>query len=200
MAAGKSVFDELIAKGVRNGQLPGRTTAARTWYRNAAKGIGAVNENSLLRGKSDRLSGNIAPGSMYLFRYSPKHEATLPYYDRVPLIFPFEMTGDGFYGINLHYLPLELRAKLMDGLYKLASDKRYDESTTIQLSYGLLKSSARLRYFKPCVKRYLSSHVRSQFMYVYPSEWDIALFLPLARFEKRSIGYVHDQSRQMISG
>lgn len=195
-----TVFDQIVAKGVRAGQIPAREQSARNWYRDAARNVGSVSENTLFKGKSDRLVNNIFPGSMYLFRYDPKHEATLPYFDRVPLIFPLEMTSDGFYGINLHYLPLTLRAKLMDGLYGLASNTRYDESTTLKLSYGLLKSAAKLRYFKPCVKRYLNAHVRSRFMYVYPSEWDIAIFLPLARFEKRSIGYVHDQSRQMISG
>lgn len=194
-----SLFDNIITKGVRAGQVPAREEKAREWYRDAAKVVKRVNENTLMRQDTGRLTNRLLPGSMYLFQYDPKYKDTLPYYDRVPLIFPFKMVQGGFYGINLHYLPLTLRAKLMDGLYDYTNNKRYDESTRLNLSYRLLNSSARLRYFEPCIKHYLFDHVQTRFMYIYPSEWDIALFLPLARFEKRTANYVHAQSRKMIT-
>lgn len=193
------LFDNIVAKGVRAGQLPARTEAAREWFRNAGKQVKRVNENTLMTQDSGRLTNKILPGAMYIMQYDPKYKDTLPYYDRVPLIFPFKFDRDGFYAINLHYLPLTLRAKMMDGLYDFTTNKRYDESTRINLSYKLLSSSSKLRYFEPCVKRYLHSHVQSRFMYVYPSEWDIAIFLPIARFEKKSANFVHAESRKLIS-
>ena len=75
---------------------------------------------------------------------------------------------------------------------------RYDETTKLNLSYKLLNSVAKLRYFKPCVKRYLTAHKRSRFMYIHPSEWDIGIFLPLARFEKANQATVHADSRRKI--
>lgn len=194
-----TVFDTIITQGVRSGKVPARTEEAREWYRNAAKQIKRVNENTLMRADTDRLVNKILPGAMYMFQYDPKYKDTLPYYDRVPLIFPFKLVKDGFYGINLHYLPLTLRAKLMDGLYDYTNNKRYDESTRMNMSYRLLNSSARLKYFQPCVKHYLYQHVQTRFMYIYPSEWDIAIFLPTARFEKRTANYVHAQSRMAIT-
>lgn len=193
-----NTFDTIITKGVRAGQIPARTDAAREWYRDAAKQIKRVNEKALINSEGERLTSVLQPGSMYLFRYDPKHKDTLPYYDTVPLIFPFRKVPGGFYGLNLHYLPLNLRAKLMDGLYSYINNNRFDESTKLAMNYKLLSSSAKLRYFAPCVKQYLYSHMDSRFMYIYPSEWDIALFLPLARFEKRTANYVHAQSRKMI--
>ena len=194
-----TVFDTIITQGVRSGKVPARTEEAREWYRNAAKQIKRVNENTLMRADTDRLVNKILPGAMYMFQYDPKYKDTLPYYDRVPLIFPFKLVKDGFYGINLHYLPLTLRAKLMDGLYDYTNNKRYDESTRMNMSYRLLNSSARLKYFQPCVKHYLYQHVQTRFMYIYPSEWDIAIFLPTARFEKRTANYIHAQSRMAIT-
>lgn len=194
-----SVFDTIITQGVRAGKVPARTEEAREWYRNAGKQIKRVNENTLMRSDTDRLVNKLLPGAMYMFQYDPKYKETLPYYDRVPLIFPFKLIKGGFYGINLHYLPLTLRARLMDGLYDYTSNKRYDESTRMTLSYKLLNASANLKYFKPCIKHYLYDHVQSRFMYIYPSEWDIAIFLPTARFEKRTANYVHGQSRQAIT-
>ena len=194
-----NIFDTIITQGVRAGKVPARTEEAREWYRNAGKQIKRVNENTLMRSDTDRLVNKLLPGAMYMFQYDPKYKETLPYYDRVPLIFPFKLIKGGFYGINLHYLPLTLRARLMDGLYDYTSNKRYDESTRMTLSYKLLNASANLKYFKPCIKHYLYDHVQSRFMYIYPSEWDIAIFLPTARFEKRTANYVHGQSRQAIT-
>ena len=194
-----NIFDTIITQGVRAGKVPARTEEAREWYRNAGKQIKRVNENTLMRSDTDRLVNKLLPGAMYMFQYDPKYKETLPYYDRVPLIFPFKLIKGGFYGINLHYLPLTLRARLMDGLYDYTNNKRYDESTRMTLSYKLLNASANLKYFKPCIKHYLYDHVQSRFMYIYPSEWDIAIFLPTARFEKRTANYVHGQSRQAIT-
>ena len=136
-------------------------------------------------------------GKMYLFNYDPKTKATLPYYDRYPLIFPVQGAPGGFYGINMHYLPYVLRARLMDALYDLSSNERYDERTKLRLSYGILKGAAKYKAFKPTFKRYSSSHVRSRFIEISSSEWDIALFLPLESFAKASKTSVWADSRRM---
>lgn len=193
-----NIFDKLISQGVRAGQVPARTESARVWFRKAAKGVSSVNENALLKDKS-RATTKPMVGQMYMFSYDPKHKETLPYYDTLPLIFPIETFSGGFYGLNMHYLPLPLRARLMDALYELTNNKRYDESTKLNLSYKILRGIAKARYFKPCLKMYLTDHVRSKFMHVHPSEWDIALFLPTARFEKKSMSFVHSESRKMIT-
>ena len=122
----------------------------------------------------------------------------MPYYDTFPLIFPVEMYKDGFLGINLHYLPRGLRAKLMDALYDIANNNNKDESTRLILSYNVLKSAAKYRLFKPCLKRYLSSHLKSNFVEVPAQEWDMALMLPLERFKKASSSKVWAESRKMI--
>jgi len=86
----------------------------------------------------------------------------------------------------------------MDALYDYANNTRYDESTKIKLNYQLLTSISKMRFFSPCVKHYLDEHVRSRFMYVYPSEWDIALFLPTERFAKKSKTQVWNDSKRML--
>lgn len=194
-----SVFDKLITKGVREGQIPARTQQARDWYRNATTRLKKrVDEGKLFESMPGRTVGSINVGSMYLFHYDPKHKDTLPYYDRLPLIFPFEKTKDGFMGINLHYLRPQMRAILMDGLYDLANNTRYDETTRLKLSYEVLKNVSKLSYYKPCVKRYLSNHVKSNFLYIHPTEWDIAIFLPLARFQKKSNVQVYNLSAKKV--
>lgn len=191
-----TIFDTIITQGVRAGQIPARTDQARSWYRDTAKQFGKnINEKSLMNKDKTRLVNRIKPGNMYMFQYDPKFKDTLPYYDRFPLIFPFRVEGDRFWAINLHYLPHRIRAQLMDSLYDLVNNQRYDESTRIQGTFELLNRAARSRWIKPCVKQYLFSQMNSRFMYVYPSEWDIALFLPLERFSKATKSQVWAESK-----
>ena len=191
------VFDDLLAKGVRAGEIPARTDSARDWYRNRARPT-RVTPDRLIRSDRERLTSRVMIGRMYHFFYDPKHKKTLPYYDRFPLIFPFKRVRGGFLGINLHYLPLRLRAKLMDELYTLSRDNRYDENTRLRISYNILNGAAKYKYFKPCVKHYLTPHVKSRFLEVYAAEWDIALFLPTERFVGANKRAVHADSRKMI--
>ena len=139
-------------------------------------------------------------GQMMLFEYDPKHKDTLPYYDRFPLIFPINIAKGGFLGMNMHYLPPRLRAQLMDALYDAANNERFDEKTRLDISYRILSQSSKYRLFKPTVKRYLTKHVRSRFVRINASEWDIALFLPLQSFQKGSVQKVYADSRKIIRG
>ena len=191
------VFDDLLAKGVRAGEVPARTDSARAWYRDRARTT-RIQPQTLIKSDRERLTSRVMIGRMYHFFYDPKHKKTLPYYDRFPLIFPFKRVRGGFLGINLHYLPLRLRAKLMDELYGLTRDNRYDEDTRLKISYNVLNGAAKYKYFKPCVKHYLTPHVKSRFLEVYAAEWDIALFLPTERFVGANKRAVQSDSRKMI--
>jgi hypothetical protein len=194
-----SIFDTILTKGVRAGQMPARTESAREWYRNASQEYKRVDETKLMKGGNERLTSKIMIGSMYMYYYDPKHKATLPYYDRFPLVFPYKKVPGGFMGINMHYLPLNYRAKLMDALYDVANNDKYDETTKLKFNYNILNSASKYKYFAPCVKHYLTDQVRSRFLYVYPSEWDVALFLPLERFQGATKQKVWAESKKLIT-
>jgi len=176
---------------------------SRTWLREQMQNFSSTTDpRRLLRAapeqKESRLVSKLTVGRMYLFYYDPKMKEELPYYDRFPLIFPFQKVDDGFYGINMHYLPHVLRARLMDSLYSLANNANNDDSTKLKLSYQILNSSSRFKYFKPCVKHYLNNHVRSRFLWVPAEEWKTALFLPLERFAKANKNKVWQDSRRSV--
>ncbi len=195
------IFSEIITSGVRGGQIPARTQGSRDWYRNtAAEFSGRINEKRFVNSDSSRLTSIPRPGHMYMYIYDPKFKDTLPFYDRFPLIFPFKVEADRFWGINFHYLPPPLRAKLMDSLYDVANNQRYDETTKLKINYQILNSASKFRYFKPCIKQYLFTQMKSKFVYIYPSEWDIALFLPAERFTKASKAQVWTESRKSVAG
>jgi len=199
-----TVFDKLLTQGVRAGQIPARTQEAREWYRDAASRITALQPGRLVRSDPERSRSQIRVGDMYLYHYDPKYKETLPYYDRFPLVFPFKKVEKGWLGINMHYLPLPYRARLMDALYDLTTNQRYDEQTRLRLNYDILNGASKFRWFKPTIHRYLINHVESRLIYIHPSEWDIALFLPLERFytntKRIRKQQVYKNSREMFGG
>ena len=119
----ESVFDNLLLKGIRSGNIPARTKQSIEWFRNKAKGT-EISTSEILAEKT-RFTDKVVPGKMYFFQYYPKYEKTLKYWDAFPLIFPIEKYNNGFLGLNMHYLPHDLRAKLMDALYSITNNKNF---------------------------------------------------------------------------
>lgn len=199
------VFDDILLKGIRAGQVPGRTQDARQWYRDQAKALPKKNQTDRLirelRTDSNRRQDTrFLLGNMYLFAYDPKHKETLPYYDRFPLIFPINKAKGGFLGINLHYLPPPFRAKLMDELYTVMNNKAFNDTTRLTANYKILNSTTKFKAFKPCIKHYLNAQVRSKPAYINPTEWDVALFLPTQKFVGATATQVYADSRKIIRG
>jgi hypothetical protein len=119
-------------------------------------------------------------GRLYLFKYDPQWKQKLLQYDRVPLVFPIEQYGNGFLGLNIHYLSMGERSALIEELLQFRNNTKMDESTKLLISYQLLQSiSSAASLARPCVKRYLFRQVRSKFIEILPSEYDRAIQLPV---------------------
>ena len=135
-----------------------------------------------------------------MFYYDPKHKDTLPYYDTFPLVIVIGPAEGGFLGLNLHYLPPVLRAKFLDSLLDVTNNKIYNETTKFNVTYNMLQRAGKMKYFKPCIKHYLNSQVRSRFAMVESPEWEIATFLPTADFQKATKTQIYRDSRRKING
>lgn len=192
-----NLFQKLELEAFRKGITP-RTQESRDWFRQKASGLRRISREQLMKEEPLERSNRFVPGAMVMFFYDPKTKDKLPYYDTFPLTIVVDAAPDGFYGLNLHYLPPVLRAKFLDGLLDKTNNKYYDERTNFALTYKYLKASSRMRYFKPCFKHYLTSHVKSRFSVVPAPEWEIATFLPTAQFQKASAQKVYADSRRMI--
>jgi hypothetical protein len=130
---------------------------------------------------------------MYCYIYDAKTKDNLPYWDRFPLIFPIQLTGKGWYGLNLHYIPLQFRARLLQVLYRVMNNKRYDETTRLKITYKYLMSLGSLdkSLAQVAFKEYLTSHVKSRFIYIAPDEWPMAMFLPMEQWQKQDFSSVY---------
>ena len=194
-AINEGLLDKLKT-AIKTSTAGAKARAAGDWFREKVKQAGAsakmkaVTPNQLLRRQPD---DNILLGKMFFYKYDPKFAKKLPYWDMYPLVFPFERAPGGFYGLNLHYIPPRDRAVLMDNLNQYASNNKYDKTTRLELSYRLLKRYGRA---VPCVKRYLGDRIVSQTVRIDADEWEVAIFLPVERFQKASKGTVWADSRR----
>lgn len=116
--------------------------------------------------------------------YLPKYKDKLPYWDKFPLVIPFGVEADSFIGLNLHYLPTAERVKLLTFLQKHKTKKTTRQY--MSLSYSVIKAAAHSDLFKPCVHRYLKSHLRSRLVKVDHESWENVAVLPVQQFQKGS--------------
>jgi hypothetical protein len=191
-----NIFNRLELQAFRAGVTP-RTKESREWFRKKASNMRSVNREALMKEEPLRQGNKRIIGSMQMFFYDPKTKDTLPYYDKFPLVVVVGPAEGGFYGLNLHYLPPILRAKMLDALMEVASSKNSDDAK-FNITYKRLQSISKLKYYKPCFKHYLNEHVKSRFAEVPAPEWEIATFLPTADFRKANSQKVFYDSRQMI--
>lgn len=193
------IFQKIADKGRAEGiDSSVRQRDARTWFRDTAASIRLIDRNRLLKDPNNVVSAidEESIGKMYSFFYDPKLKATLPYYDRFPLVIVIGPKEKGFLGLNLHYLPLVLRARLMNELYNTTNNNKFDKTTKMNINYRFLQGAARFRYFAPCVKHYLTDHVASNILNIQPTYWDMALMLPTENFAKANKEKVWDDSRK----
>lgn len=192
-----NIFSEIL----KSANLSGSIDWFRSKLQSVLKGLRPTKVPADLRNKL--VSRVVTPreikiGQMYLFIYDPKLKDVLPYYDTFPLIFPIEIYSDSILGINLHYLPPLLRVKLLDALYDTINNDKYDETTRLNISYNILKGASRYRYFKPCIKKYLLSNIRSNMFYVSPDEWGGAVLLPTENFVKATKSKIFSDSLEKV--
>ena len=175
-----SLFQQLEIEAFRKGITP-RTKESIRWFQKKATQLGRVSRTSVMQDDALQLRNRPITkpyGNMYMYFYDAKHKDTLPYYDGFPLVIPTGPAPGGFYGLNLHYLPLPLRAKALDAL----------------LGDGGLPA----KYVAPMIHRYLFKQVRSRFALVEKPEWEIATFLPTADFRGASKQAVYRDSRRKM--
>jgi hypothetical protein len=193
MAQQDQTFLDKLKNALRRNEGQPKTRNASQWFR---RKVGALRAE--LRSRFSEVdtadefyktakksgTGTILPGAMASYFYDPKTKEKMKYYDRFPLILCVKMYGNGFLGLNFHYLPPLLRAKLMDAI---------DRSKSVHYE-GL----SRIKELKPTVKRYLYKHITSRVVIVDEDEKEIALFLPTERFKKENKLVVWGDSRRMI--
>ena len=163
------------------------------WYRDTVRDIVPRNMSEAAVGRlirRGRVEARPTYGVMNLYGYEPKGKLKLEYYDVFPLTIPIEMYKNGFLGLNLHYLDVTTRMKLLERLMPMTAEDRIIGWRRV----------AKLKQVKPCVKKYLARFTRTRFLpIVTEEEMTLAALMPLQQFKKASRQKVWYDSRRMIA-
>ena len=181
-----SILDPLVDK-------QGGVKKSANWYRTNVQSLADRFTARKLMNQG-KLNGRPSAGRLNMFFYDPKGKKTLPYYDTFPLVLPLESIKGGFMGMNFHYLPYLLRFRLLERMQKFSTGG-FSSKTRIDASYDGVKNIAMV---KPTIKKYLYSHVRSQFLRIDFNEAAMAVYLPVQQFKKAGVTKVWSDSRKMI--
>lgn len=192
------LFESINQKAEKAGYSRGETISSLRWYGRHSDFFrkSKLQDRELLYDKDRwRQPTSNVLGNMYMFKYDPMHKDKLPYWDEIPLVIPIlEMSRRPrrILGLNLHYLPPIERAELFYALLKFKKtigvedfseeENLYTEDTKLILTYNILKTYKKARSYKGCIRRYNISHIGSKLIYIHPSEWHSAIFLPTRRW------------------
>lgn len=179
----KQKFDE-AAKG---GDISLLTQESLVWfYTHTKKFVTNIGYNQM-KNEGDIVPRPI-PGQIFLYQYDPKWKEELPYYDTMPLIIALTVEKDRFWGINVHYLPPKVRMLIFSSLMGTLNNAVYSNNMKLKINWKkALKFATGIgkhAQLKHAVKQYLFGHVKSPFLRIDSTNWEMALFLPLSRFKK----------------
>lgn len=171
----EKITREMSKKGIKP-----RTEEAMAFARQMISKASIPSNRSNVLNDAKRITPFAAVGRMFMFRYDPLTKEKLAQWDEFPLVLPTTITGDGFTGMNLHFLGPDERLSILDGLSIFLNNDKYDDSTRFMLSYDLLKGMSRFSRVRDCMRRYLYSQMVSPMIYIEPNHWETAIFLPVA--------------------
>ena len=171
----------------------GRRPKSTQWFRDKIKEFGTPKSADLIR--DGKRTSKPTFGILNMFVYDPKLKDKLPYYDTFPLVLPIEEYNNGFLGINLHYLSMPMRIRLLDRLMDYSNNDKFDKTTKLRTNYSNLK---KVDLIKPCLKRYLAGNAKTKFRKVGADEFIVATLLPVQRFKKQSDSHIFAKSRGLV--
>lgn len=176
-------------------ELQRRTEESMKWFTSQMRAI-RTRPTSFFKKTNLPKTRQYLDGRMYMFFYEAKWQDKLPYWDAFPCTIILELYQDGFLGLNLHYIPPRMRAMFLDEAFEYVTADG-SETERFDLKYEIINASAKLKYGKACIKRYLFSQMKSAALEVEPEYWDIATMLPVAQFRKQRTLEVYKDSRRI---
>ena len=189
---------EQYRKAISDQGIKPRTKESAEWFEEKMSDLIRPIDRRKLQREALALRGYVTPhvGRMYMFFYRPKGINTLPYYDIFPVTILMDVKKEYFQGLNLHYLPLDLRQEFFTRLLERSNKRVYDKQTFFRIDYDYLKSLRRFRAFKPCFKTYDYKNVVGRVTNIPSSEWETVMNLPTALWRKAPESKIHARSRK----
>ncbi len=123
---------------------------ARAWY---DKGSTSMRDNTIVK-----TTDPFKAGMIYVFRYDkPKHMATLPWWDKNPVVLALDATDAGNdCGINLNLLPVDVKEDMLDLIYEKLKGMIKSQTSGVRANNAKIQSAIKLDY--KSAKRFLDQY------------------------------------------
>ncbi|QIG68020.1 DNA end protector protein during packaging [Rhizobium phage RHph_Y68] len=195
-------FDDIIRqleRGMSASQINARSRDAIKYFqtKNRAKAVDTGRPGIELLTKGQRGVSDFIPGTIMTYLYDAKHADTLEFWDRAPLIIFLDVQKNGnILALNLHYLPPNVRAKILALLMKTVTATKLRHDVRMRLTYAMCQQIAAYQPLQFCLKSYIPNRITSKVVRIQPQDWAAAIFFPSDRFVGKSNRYVWAQSRK----
>jgi len=138
-------------------------------------------------------------GQMVFFKYKPTILKNT-YYDRFPLVLITNVYRGGFDGVNVHFIDEKFRMFLFDAIMReIPTIKTSEEwKTRLMINYNILLAKKKLRYFKPCYRRYRWKGTERRPVVVPFNLWEDMVASNTSRFVNAKQTTVYLKSRRKI--
>ena len=187
-------------------ELEEKSEEALDWFRESLRNIRlsptTLQDEGVLLKQAQPLIG-----MMVMFTYDAKTKKKLPYWDKFPvaIIVDVDEGNDTFLAMNLHYIQPLQRVQFLSELFELVRD--YGEEDGVEdifakrlfITYDFLKTSSRMKYFRPCLKRYIGGRIGRGIRVVPYKYWDVAAMLPSQQWVGATGNTVYADSRRIIA-
>lgn len=172
--------------------IPLSESKAQKWFAGAVKTLTDKIPDNMI----DIRSSKVPPiGELILYKYDPKTKDKLQYYDTNPLVLVLDFNSTGFSGINLHYIPPEIRKAIVKQM-KIEKERSTSGIDYIKRVSPMMTGIAGSRLIEHAYKKYLASHVQSRIAVLGVPTWTISTNLPLQSFVGASTNKVYSNFRK----
>ena len=180
------LFNRYLEKARKANITPSGSRESIDWFRRVVTRNGQITQHGKITEGLETVS-RLMPGQMVTYRYDPKLKEKLDFYDRHPLIIVLERTGNGWYGLNLHYLPPIIRAEIFERL-------AYNDKSLLEVARKL----SRNKWTRPCLKQYLMVQTETKPRLIPKELWEVAIALPFDKFENQTKRKIWSDSRKKV--
>jgi hypothetical protein len=199
MATKEPTLLQKLEKAMLQRKIEAYSRDSFKWLMNEGKRLAGASLRTTLMKEERRRALKKDPslitiGSLVMYFYDAKHKDTLDAWDQFPVGFIIGVEKDRFQILNLHYLPPQRRAYVLQELLNIANNHRFDATTKLRLSYGIVLKYSKLKILKVCYHEYLHDHVKSKIIKIAPKDWEKIVYLPLQQFHKKSASQVWSDS------
>lgn len=116
---------------------------------------------------------------LVLFKYYATHGNDNGYYDKYPLVLIVRPLQDHYFGFNIHYLPKEVRHKILHTLMNIHSSDKSKE-ILFKIIYPMLDALVKVGKFNYAYKNYNYKNMLSKFVIINPNYYKTVMNLPIA--------------------